>query len=99
MGNELALDFNQDIPNQLTSIADRERAKLLPKNNYTQTADEYSATNPDAIADGDSKGRGTGVFLDVYNTNAGTREDVSERRTEIRVNKYNSSNTYPNFQL
>ena len=99
MANELALDFNQDIPNQLTSIADRERAKLLPKNNYTQTADEYSATNPDAIADGDSRGRGTGVFLDVYNTNAGTREDVAERRTEIRVNKYNSSNTYPNFQL
>lgn len=99
MANELSLDFSQDIPNQLTSIADRERAKLLPKNDYVQTADEYSATNPNAMADGDSKGRGTGVFLDVYNTNAGTREDVTERRLEIRVNKYNSSNTYPNFQL
>jgi hypothetical protein len=99
MANELALDFSQDIPNKLTEYANMERAKLLPKNDYIANADEYSVTNPDAIADGDSKGRGTGVFLDVYNTNAGTREDVQERRLEIRVNKYNSSNTYPNFQL
>lgn len=99
MANELAIDLSQDVPNKLTEYANAERAKLLPKNDYIQTVDEYSATNPDAMADGDSKGRGTGVFLDVYNTNAGTREDVAERRFEIRVNKYNSSNSYPNFQL
>jgi hypothetical protein len=99
MANELALDLSQDVPNQLTAIADRERSKLLPKNEYVQTGDEYSATNPNAIADGDSKGRGTGVFLDVYNNQSGTREDISERISGIRINKYNSSNVYPNFQL
>ena len=99
MANELALDLSQDVPNQLTAIADRERARLLPKNEYVQTGDEYSSTNPNALADGDSKGRGTGVFLDVYNNQVGTREDVQERVSEIRINKYNSSNGYPNFQI
>jgi hypothetical protein len=97
MANELAIDLTQTEDNKLTSIADQERAKLIPKNDYKQTADEYSVTNPDALADGDSKGRGTGIYLDVYNQTAGTREDVNERINEIRVNKYNSSRTYPNF--
>lgn len=99
MANELTLDLSQDVPNQLTEYANRERAKLIVKNDFQQTADEYSVTNSQAIADGDSMGRGTGVFLDVYNEGAGTREDILERRTEIRVNKYNSSNKYPNFQI
>ena len=97
MANELAIDLTQTEDNKLTLIADQERAKLIPKNDYKQTADEYSVTNPDALADGDSKGRGTGIYLDVYNQTAGTREDVNERTSEIRVNKYNSSRTYPNF--
>ncbi len=99
MANELSIDLTQTEENQMTAIADRERAKLLPKNDYIAQADEYSVTNPDAVADGDSKGRGTGQFLDVYNQGAGTREDVLERRTGIRVNKYNSNNTYPDFEL
>lgn len=99
MSNALATDLSQNVTNQLTAIADMERARLFPKNDYVPNADEYSVTNPDAIADGDSKGRGTGVFLDVYNTAAGTSDDVLERRNEIRVNRYNASNTYPNFQI
>jgi hypothetical protein len=99
MANELTLDLSQDVPNQLTDYANRERAKLIVKNDYQQTADEYSVVNPDAIADGDSLGRGTGIFLDVYNEGAGTREDIIERRSEIVINKYNSSNKYPNFQI
>jgi hypothetical protein len=42
-------------------------------------------------------GRGTGSYLDVYNVNAGTITDVVERKNEIKINKYNSSNPYPNF--
>jgi hypothetical protein len=99
MANELAIDLTQTEENQMTAIADRERARLLPKNDYIAQADEYSVTNADAVADGDSKGRGTGQFLDVYNQGAGNREDILERRTEIRVNKYNSNNTYPDFQI
>jgi hypothetical protein len=42
-------------------------------------------------------GRGTGTFLDVYNVNAGTIDDIVERKSEIKINKFNSSKTYPNF--
>jgi hypothetical protein len=42
-------------------------------------------------------GRGTGVFLDVYNDGAGTITDVSERKNEIKINRFNKFNTYPNF--
>jgi hypothetical protein len=44
-------------------------------------------------------GRGTGIFLDVYNPAAGTIDDIAERRNGIKTNRYNSSNQYPNFQI
>ena len=69
---------------------------MIPKNDYN-TNDEYSSVHPDALADGDSLGRGTGVFLDVYNNGAGTTEDLTERKKTIVKNKFNSSKTYPNF--
>jgi hypothetical protein len=97
MANELTLDLSQDVPNALTAIADAERAKLIPKNDFNAVGNEYSSVNRDAIADGDSMGRGTGAFLDVYNVNAGTIDDVIERKNEIKINKFNSSKTYPNF--
>lgn len=97
MANELAIDLSQNEPNALTAIADAERAKLIPKNDYNAVGNEYSAVNRDAVADGDSMGRGTGTFLDVYNVNAGTIDDVMERKNEIKINKFNSSKTYPNF--
>lgn len=97
MANELALDLNQDIPNALTAYADQERAKLIPKNDYNSVGNQYSATNRDAMADGDAMGRGTGVFLDVYNEAAGTSTDLIERKNEIKINKFNSSKPYPNF--
>ena len=97
MSTQITVDLNQTEPNALTAIADMERAKLIPKNDYNEVGNEYSAVNRDALADGDDKGRGTGVFLDVYNTNAGTINDVAERKNEIKINQYNSSKTYPNF--
>ena len=97
MANELTLDLSQDVPNALTAIADAERAKLIPKNDFNAVGNEYSSVNRDAVADGDSMGRGTGTFLDVYNVNAGTIDDVIERKNEIKINKFNSSKTYPNF--
>ena len=97
MSTQITVDLNQTEPNALTAIADMERAKLIPKNDYNEVGNEYSAVNRDALADGDDKGRGTGDFLDVYNTNAGTINDVAERKNEIKVNQYNSSKTYPNF--
>jgi hypothetical protein len=97
MANELTIDLSQDVPNALTAIAEMERAKLIPKNEYNAVGNEYSSVNRDAVADGDSMGRGTGTFLDVYNVNAGTITDVTERKNEIKINKFNSSKPYPNF--
>jgi len=97
MGLEIAVDLAQNEPNALTAIADVERAKLIPRNDYNQVGNPYSATNRDAMADGDAKGKGTGVFLDVYNVNAGDINDVVERKNEVKINQYNSSKTYPNF--
>lgn len=99
MGNEYAIDLSQNIPNKLTELANAERSRLLPRNSFIKDANEYSSTNRDALADGDSMGRGTGVFLDVYNESAGTIEDITERKNEIKINQFNSSKKYPNFPL
>ena len=45
------LDFEQP-KNELSSIADIERKKLLTKNDFNKQY-EYSSVNPDALADGD----------------------------------------------
>jgi hypothetical protein len=97
MAQQTPVDLNQTEPNALTAYADQERAKLIPKNDYNKIGNEYSSVNKDAVADGDSMGRGTGTFLDVYNVNAGTIDDVVERKNEIKINKFNQSQTYPNF--
>jgi hypothetical protein len=97
MATQITVDLNQTEPNTLSSIAELERGKLIPKNNYNKSGNEYSSVNKDAIADGDSKGRGTGIFLDVYNSTAGTIEDVSERKSEVKINQYSAVKTYPNF--
>ena len=97
MSEQLALDLTQTEKNALTLIADAERAKLIPKNDYNAVGNQYSSVNRDAVADGDSMGRGTGSYLDVYNVNAGTIDDVVERKNEIKINKFNSSKTYPDF--
>ena len=96
MAQKEPVDLSQPI-NKLSAYADVERAKLIPKNDYNAVGNEYSSVNRDAVADGDSMGRGTGTFLDVYNVNAGTITDVTERKNEIKINKFNSSKPYPNF--
>lgn len=97
MANEITIDLTQNETNALTAYADVERSKLIPKNDYNSVGNEYSSVNRDAVADGDSMGRGTGTFLDVYNVNAGTKDDIAERKNEVKINKFNSSKTYPNF--
>lgn len=98
MANLIPLDFTQSTDNELSKIAEEQRKRLFPKNDYN-TVNQYSSTNPDALANGDELGRGTGGFLDVYNNVAGTLTDNVERKNEIKTNRYNSSNTYPNFEL
>ena len=87
------LQFDQP-DNNLSAIAEAERGKLFPKNDFSPRSDKYSSVHPDAMSDGDEIGRGTGSFLDVYNENAGTSTDVTERKDDIKINKYNSKNPY-----
>lgn len=87
------LNFAQP-DNELSAIADAERKKLLPKNDFVKTSYEYSSVNPDAIADGDDMGKGTGQFLDVYNQNAGAIQDILERKAEIVVNEFQPNKPY-----
>ncbi len=53
------LDFYQPN-NQLSAIAEAERGKLFPKNDFSPRSEKYSQVHPDAVADGDEIGRGTG---------------------------------------
>lgn len=92
MATNEPLDFSQP-DNKLSQIADAERQKLIPKNDY-KTSNQYSATNPDAIADGDTKGKGTGNFLDVNNDKAGAIQDIIERKSEIVINRYKKDSPY-----
>ena len=90
---QLPLDFSQP-PNRLTAIADFETNKNFVKNDYNQEGNAYSSTNPDAVADGDAIGRGTGAFLDVYNDAIGTSVDVFERKMNIKFNAYQPNKPY-----
>jgi hypothetical protein len=89
--------LDQTENNALSAIADAERKKLITRNDFKKGADEYGVTNPQALADGDDMGRGTGIFLDVYNDTAGTNVDNYERKNNKKINKFNQFNTYPNF--
>ena len=86
------LNFDQPS-NELSSIAEIERKKLLTKNDFNKQY-AYSSVNPDALADGDEQGKGTGAFLDVYNQEAGAIQDILERKNELKVNEYKPTNPY-----
>lgn len=90
------IDLAQNEDNALSKIAEEQRKRLFPRNDYN-TKNEYSSVNPDALATGDVKGKGTGGDLDVYNQIAGNIEDVAERKKELVINKYSSKKTYPDF--
>ena len=96
MATLIPMDYSQPA-NTLTAIADNQRNINQVKNDYVPKVDEYSVTNPDAMADGDAMGRGTGVFLDIFNEGGGTSVDIVERKLEIKINKYNKNKTYPDF--
>jgi len=86
------LNFAQP-KNDLSSIADAERKKLLTRNDFNKT-NEYSTVNKDALADGDEQGKGTGNFLDVYNQGAGAIQDILERKAETVINEYKPNSPY-----
>ena len=92
MAQKEPVDLSQPI-NKLSAYADAERAKLIPKNDYTNK-NEYSSVNPDALADGDEKGKGTGGDLDIHNVSAGAIQEVRERNSELITNLYQLKKPY-----
>ena len=88
------LDFSQP-ENKLSQIAEEQRKKLFARNDFKEE-NKYSSVHPDALADGDKIGRGTGNF-DQYDLKAGTSTDIFERKDDIKINKFNKFNIYPNF--
>jgi hypothetical protein len=85
------IDFSQPL-NTLGQIGQEERTKEIKINDYKQSANEYSAVNKDAMSDGDSFGKGTGIFLDILN--GGSSEDVSARKDQIKINYYQVNKPY-----
>jgi hypothetical protein len=90
MATSERLDFSQPM-NDLGMIGEDQRKKLIPKNDYKPT-NSYSATNKDAISDGDEFGKGTGTFLDT--ANGGSSTDIFERINEIKINEYQKDKPY-----
>ena len=86
------LDFSQP-DNQMSKIAEEQRKRLFARNDFN-TTDQYSTVHPDAIADGDVNGKGTGGELDVYNQNAGSSVDRAERKDDLKINKFSPNNPY-----
>ena len=91
MASKVPIDLNQPA-NTLSAIAEKVRKDLVTRNDYKSNANEYGVTNPDAISDGDGKGRGTGVFLDIFN--GGTSTDQVTKVDNIKLNKYSSKKPY-----
>lgn len=57
---------------KLEELADQFRVTNVIKNTYyNESGKEYKATHPNALADGDSKGRGTNGNSDAINTATG----------------------------
>lgn len=73
---------------QLRTVAKAEReGKLIPTNEYKPDSFEYGATNPNALSDGDEKGKGA-------TTTIGGKTDIQERTKLIVVNQYAESKPY-----
>jgi hypothetical protein len=84
------LNFDQPL-NELGQVGEQQRQKLIPKNDY-KPVNQYSATNKDALSDGDELGKGTGSFLDTVN--GGSSVDILERKNEIKINEYQYDTPY-----
>lgn len=88
--------------NKLEQAAIQQRSILIPQNTYNSSdqSQKYGAGHPNALSDGDNKGKGTGVFMDSYN--GGADVDIngnpnyagSGRLQNIAINQYDADNGY-----
>ena len=88
--------------NKLEEAALAQRHALIPMNTYNSSdqSQKYGSGHPNALSDGDNKGKGTNQYLDTYN--GGADNDIhgnpaiigSGRNQNIASNQYNKDNTY-----
>ena len=95
-------DFNQKKPGEkLSDISSKAREKLITRNVYKQV-DGYGSNHPNALSDGDPKGKGNAQYLNVYNDgNTGGSLDIlgngepnTGRIGNLKNNLYNKKNEY-----
>ena len=70
-------DINNRLDNQSRNIYDENNS--------------YSLVHPNAISDGDEKGRAEN------NNSVGTSKDINERNQSIARNQYSGNSGYPDF--
>jgi len=96
-------DFNQKQPGEaLTNSSDKFRKQMIVKNIYPTTDTEgYSPNHPNAMSDGDDKGKGNAIYLGVYGDDIGTRTDImgngeanTGRINNLKTNLYGQQNEY-----
>ena len=63
------------------------RKKEIARNSYDSN-DEYSVSHPNALSDGDEKGKGE------KNKSVGGATDIKERNEQIARNRYNKNREY-----
>ena len=96
-------DYTQNKPGEkLTELAAKYRNQNLVKNVYpVSDSDGYSANHPNALANGDDKGRGNANYLDVFGEDIGTRTDIfgngeanTGRNNNLKANAFSKKNEY-----
>jgi hypothetical protein len=77
------MENKQEAFETLTNVANEERKKLEVKNEY-QINENYTDGHPNAISDGDEKGK----------NEIGSSVDILERNKGIVKNLFNNNKTY-----
>jgi hypothetical protein len=74
---------------QLRRVAIEEREqKLIPINEYKPISSEYSESHPNALSDGDEKGKG------LVDESVGGKTDITTRNILSGINQFASSRPY-----
>jgi hypothetical protein len=72
---------------RLLNNSDEFRRRELSRNTYTNN-DNYEVGNPNALSDGDEKGKGE------LNGSIGGATDIAKRQESLARNKFNKNNEY-----
>jgi len=95
-------ESNNKPGEQLTKLSEQYRNQNLVKNVYpVSDSDGYSSNHPNALANGDDKGRGNSIYLDVFGEDIGTRTDIhgngesnTGRVNNLKTNTFSRDNEY-----